>query len=78
MGLNRSNEQIAQELGIDPDDTQVMASQLREGIVQRKPEVKLSGEVECDDFFEFVHNVRRRGKALLGAAGLLVAPLNPG
>ena len=30
-------------------------------------------------FFEFVHNVRRRGKALLGALiGLLVAPWNPG
>ena len=51
MGLNLSNEQIAQELGIDPDDAQVMASQLREGIVQRKPEVKLSGEVECDEVY---------------------------
>src|SRR4051794_30889834 len=39
MGLNLSNEQIAQELGIDPDDAQVMASRLREGIVRRKPEV---------------------------------------
>jgi transposase-like protein len=30
-------------------------------------------------FFEFVHNVRRRGKALLGSLiGLLVAPRNPG
>ena len=30
-------------------------------------------------FFEFVHNIRRRGKALLGALiGLLVAPWNPG
>jgi transposase-like protein len=30
-------------------------------------------------FFEFVPNVRRRGKALLGALiGLLVAPRNPG
>src|SRR4051812_41376786 len=48
MGLNLSNEQIAQELGIDPDDAQVMASQLREGIVARKPEVTLNGEVECD------------------------------
>ena len=29
--------------------------------------------------FEFVHNVRRRGKALLGSLiGLLVAPRNPG
>ena len=51
MGLNLSNEQIAQELGIDPDDTQVMASQLREGIVERKPEVRLSGEVECDEVY---------------------------
>jgi hypothetical protein len=41
MGLNLSNEQIAQELGIDPDDAHVMASQLREGIVERKPEVTL-------------------------------------
>jgi transposase-like protein len=51
MGLNLSNEQIAQELGIDPDDAQVMASQLREGIVQRKPEVLLSGAVECDEVY---------------------------
>ena len=30
-------------------------------------------------FFEFVHNVRRRGKALLGSlVALLVAPRNPG
>ena len=30
-------------------------------------------------FFEFVHNVRRRGKALLASLiGLLVAPRNPG
>ena len=51
MGLNLSNEQIAQELGIDPDDAQVMTSQLREGIVRRKPEVTLSGEVECDEVY---------------------------
>jgi transposase-like protein len=51
LGLNLSNEQIAQELDLDPDDTQEMASQLREGIVQRKPEVKLSGEVECDQVY---------------------------
>jgi transposase-like protein len=30
-------------------------------------------------FFEFVHNIRRRGKALLGSLiGLLVTPRNPG
>jgi hypothetical protein len=51
MGLNLSNERIAQELDIDPDDAQVMASQLREGIVRRKPEVTLSGEVECDEVY---------------------------
>ena len=51
MGLNLSNEQIAQELGIDPDDALVMASQLRGGIVERRPEVKLSGEVECDEVY---------------------------
>ena len=51
MGLNLSNEQIAQELDLDPDDTQVMTTQLREGIVQRKPEVKLGGEVECDEVY---------------------------
>jgi len=28
-----------------------MTSQLREGIVQRKPEVVLSGEVECDEVY---------------------------
>jgi transposase-like protein len=51
MGLNLSNEQIAQELGIAPDDAQVMAARLREGIVERKPEVTLSGEVECDGVY---------------------------
>jgi transposase-like protein len=51
MGLNLTNEQISQELGIDPDDAQVMATQLREGVVERKPEVTLSGEVECDEAY---------------------------
>jgi hypothetical protein len=47
MGLNLSNEQIGHELNLDPDDAQKMTSQLREGIVQRKPVEILSGEVEC-------------------------------
>src|SRR5215471_3611985 len=51
MGLNLSNEQIAQDLGIDPDDAQVIACRLREGIVARKPEVQLGGEVECDEVY---------------------------
>jgi len=51
MGLNLSNEQIAKELDLDPDDAQRMATQLREGVVVRKPEVTLSGEVECDEVY---------------------------
>ncbi len=35
MGLNLSNKQIAEELGINKDDVQQMASQLREDIVKK-------------------------------------------
>ena len=49
MGPNLSNEPIAQELAIDPDDAPVMTFQLREGVVPRKPEVAGNGEVECDE-----------------------------
>jgi transposase-like protein len=51
MGLNLSHEQIAQELDLNPDDAQEMTSQLREGIVVRRPQVTLSGEVECDEVY---------------------------
>ena len=51
MGLNLSNEQIARELDLNPDDAQRMTTQLREGIVQRQPAVVLSGEVECDEVY---------------------------
>jgi len=51
MGLNLSNEQIAQELDLNSDDAQKMTTQLREGIVERKPKVTLSGEVECDEAY---------------------------
>src|SRR5512142_3585314 len=67
MGLNLSNEQIAQELDIDPDDAQVMTSQLREGIVRRKPAVTLRGKVECDEVYVVAGHkghpeaVRRKG-----------------
>ncbi len=36
MGLNLSNEQIAAELELDADTVQVMATQLREGVVVKK------------------------------------------
>ena len=51
MGLNLSNAQIAQELGLNKDDVHQMATQLRAGIVEAKPDVKLSGEVEFDEVY---------------------------
>jgi len=51
MGLNLSNQQIAQELDLNKDDVQQMTSQLRKGIVSRKPTPVLRGEVECDEVY---------------------------
>ena len=51
MGLNVSNRQIAQELDLDKDDVHQMTSQLRQAIVENRPEVQLSGEVECDEVY---------------------------
>jgi len=51
MGLNLSNCQIAKELGLDKDDVQKMTTQLRQGIVDGRGEVQLSGEVECDEVY---------------------------
>jgi transposase-like protein len=74
MGLNLSNEQIAKELDLDPDDAQRMATLLREGVVQRKPEARLSGEVECDEVYVVAGHkghpeaVRKKGdRAAVGA-----------
>src|SRR5271166_5052014 len=51
MGLNLSNQQIAAELDLGVSDVQEMTSQLREGIVVHRPEVQLSGTVECDEAY---------------------------
>lgn len=51
MGLNLSNRQIAQELGLNKDDVHAMTTQLRAGIVAAQPEPSLSGEVECDEVY---------------------------
>jgi len=51
MGLNLSTHQIAQELDLNKDDAQQMTNQLRAGIVGKKPEVLLSGEVELDELY---------------------------
>ncbi len=49
MGLNVSNRQIAEELGLDESDGQMMADLLRGGNVIRHPKVKMKGVVECDE-----------------------------
>ena len=51
MGLNLSNRQIAQELGLGGSDVQVMTEQLRRGLVARAPAAKLEGEVEIDEVY---------------------------
>lgn len=51
MGLNLSTEQIAKGLNLDRADGHYMADILRSGVVEKEPEVKLSGEVECDEVY---------------------------
>lgn len=51
MGLNFSNRQIAQELNLNEDDVHKMSTQLRQGIVERQPALRLSEEVECDEVY---------------------------
>ena len=51
MGLNLSNQQIAQELGLNDDDVHDMASHLREGLVTKVPEATLEGTVEADEVY---------------------------
>jgi len=71
MGLNLSTHQIAAELNLNKDDTQQMTSQLRAGIVEKKPEVILSGEVECDELYLIAGfkgqptEVRKRGDSVV-------------
>jgi transposase-like protein len=51
MGLNLSNQQIAQELSLNDDDVHAMASHLRGGLVAKVPEATLEGEVEADEVY---------------------------
>src|SRR3712207_2734497 len=51
MGLNLSNRQIAQELGLSGSDVQVMTEQLRRGLVAKAPAAMLEGEVEIDEVY---------------------------
>lgn len=51
MGLNLSNRQIAQELGLNDTDVHVMTEQLRQGLAAKAPDVTLAGEVEIDEVY---------------------------
>lgn len=51
MGLNVSNRQISQELGLNESDGQAMAELLRQGIHKRRRPVSLQGEVEFDEVY---------------------------
>lgn len=51
MGLNLSNQQIANELDLNKDDVQAMTEQLRDSVVVKNPPVLLSGEVEMDEVY---------------------------
>lgn len=51
MGLNLSTEQIARELELSSGDAHYMAGVLRSGVVDKMPDVRLSGEVECDEVY---------------------------
>ncbi len=77
MGLNLSNQQIAAELDLNKDDVQLRTEQLREGIVKRKPQVILEGEVECDEAYVIAGHkgqpepVKKRGeKDVVGGSKL--------
>ena len=51
MGLNLSNRQIAQELGLNGSDVHAMTEQLRGGLVAKTPPVRLEGEVKIDEVY---------------------------
>src|SRR6187397_1205141 len=51
MGLNLSNRQIAQELGLSQPDVQLMTERLRQGLAARLPPARLEGEVEIDEVY---------------------------
>ena len=51
MGLNLSNQQIAQELDLHKDDVHHMTCELRQAVAEKRPEVQLSGTVEFDEVY---------------------------
>jgi hypothetical protein len=49
--MNHIEVTPAQELGLNKDDVQNMSAQRRDGVVARRPELSLSGMVECDEVY---------------------------
>ena len=70
MGLNLSNRQIAQELDLSQPDLQLMAEQLRRGLIAKLPPVVLRGEVEIDEVYVVAgHKGQPAAVAKRGARG---------
>jgi transposase-like protein len=71
MGLNLSNRQIAEELGLSGSDVRVMTEkQLRHGLAAKIPPAALGGEVEIDEVDVVAgHKGRPAAVARRGASG---------
>ena len=70
MGLNLSNRQIAEELGLSGSDVQLMTEQLRHGLVARIPTAMLEGVVEIDEVYVVAgHKGQPAAVAKRGALG---------
>ncbi len=74
MSLNLSNAQIAHELGLSESDVHAMSSLLRAGIYEKRPLVRLSGEVEADELYVIAGHkgqpaeVKKRNESPVGDA----------
>ena len=51
MGLNTSNRQIGQELGVSEKTAQNMTKKIRAEIQKNQPDPELCGEVEFDEVY---------------------------
>jgi transposase-like protein len=74
MGLNLSNRQIAEELGLSGADVQLMTERLRHGLAARIPAATLEGEVEIDEVYVVAgHKGQPAAVAKRGASGGVAA-----
>ena len=70
MGLNLSNRQIAQELGLGVSDVQTVTQALRRGLTAKLPPVVVRGEVEIDEVYAVAgHKGNPAAVAKRGARG---------